>query len=609
MIEAQKKLVEYCGQLAKGAKAAELEESFIARFDNLANDAEKRQLVVPVVGVFSAGKSSMINRLMDSSLLPVGITPETSLAMELHYSSEEYIEAVKDDGSTIRYALKDIKTLKAEASQYAYAKAFINNQHLKEIEPLVLVDMPGFDSPLDTHNKAILAYIDRGCYYLVLSSVGEGTVSRSLLRRLNEIDALGRGFAFFLTKADLKTQSDVDSLIAHYRDMLDKEFLSKHPVVSLRNESADKVLRVLKAIDENAVFFRLYKELLNTYCGEVIDAINIKINASKKDNEAIAAVVREMENSIFKLRQKAEDETANMRCQYSGGMVNDVVNEVGRTLGDSVDELVSVAKSGNEREASSRFNEIVRTSLVSALQRKIDAVNQLIVIDFSKSLTELDKVMKDLEIAQNYINGIANKIQSVFVNSKLVDSDLFKTMPEKTDGSVDSDLFKTMPGETDGSNVGGFHGKGSMLLGGGIGSIATRLGGAGLAMLFEPILAVIVLFLPEILGGLAKLFGIGNNQQEQEDALRSKFLVEVFPQIKHRLRDELPSHIEKRVSQLIDQVRLQFESRIAEQKAVIDKEIAARGERGAEVEAKIASLEKIRDEVKAINDQILEEAV
>ncbi len=46
----------------------------------------KKQLVIPIVGNFSAGKSTLLNRFLGSSVLPTGITPETSLATELHYT-------------------------------------------------------------------------------------------------------------------------------------------------------------------------------------------------------------------------------------------------------------------------------------------------------------------------------------------------------------------------------------------------------------------------------------------------------------------------------------------------------------------------------------------
>ncbi|GAA7008097.1 hypothetical protein ID0154_07670 [Helicobacter pylori] len=44
------------------------------------------------MGNFSAGKSTLLNRFLGKNVLPTAITPETSLATELHYSANERIE-------------------------------------------------------------------------------------------------------------------------------------------------------------------------------------------------------------------------------------------------------------------------------------------------------------------------------------------------------------------------------------------------------------------------------------------------------------------------------------------------------------------------------------
>ncbi len=53
--------------------------------------------MIPVVGNFSAGKSTLLNRFLEKSVLPTAITPETSLATELHYSANERIEAFSNN--------------------------------------------------------------------------------------------------------------------------------------------------------------------------------------------------------------------------------------------------------------------------------------------------------------------------------------------------------------------------------------------------------------------------------------------------------------------------------------------------------------------------------
>jgi GTPase SAR1 family protein len=278
MINGQKKVIQFCEEIAENAKAADIAE-IQERVSKIADIAREQELIVPVVGGFSSGKSTLINTIIDRKILPVDISPETSLATELHYSPEEFIEAVKKDEKFDRYTVEEITTVKDRAADYKYSRLFVKNDVIKEIEPLVLVDMPGFDSPLDQHNKAINEYLDRGCHYIVLSSA-EDTVSKSLLRRLKLIDECGRSFSFFLSKANLRTETVINELIAHYQQSIRDNLDLNIPIEAIGNASGQDVVRKLLGIDVNKLFFGLFRVQLSELCHDFINLLNTRINAS-----------------------------------------------------------------------------------------------------------------------------------------------------------------------------------------------------------------------------------------------------------------------------------------------------------------------------------------
>ena len=57
------------------------------KLDQLAAQAEHFVVRVPVVGSFSAGKSTLLNALLGERLLGVGVDPETSVPAELRYAA------------------------------------------------------------------------------------------------------------------------------------------------------------------------------------------------------------------------------------------------------------------------------------------------------------------------------------------------------------------------------------------------------------------------------------------------------------------------------------------------------------------------------------------
>ena len=89
------------------------------------------ELLVPVIGAFSAGKSTLLNTLIGQEVLPVGISPETELATELRYSPESYLLAVKKDGEEERHPVDALKEINKKSADYSLIRLFINSQALK----------------------------------------------------------------------------------------------------------------------------------------------------------------------------------------------------------------------------------------------------------------------------------------------------------------------------------------------------------------------------------------------------------------------------------------------------------------------------------------------
>jgi hypothetical protein len=565
MIGGQKKVIRFCEEIAKNAgdaDAADIQKKSL----EIAGNAKEQELIVPVVGSFSAGKSTLINDIIGTDILPVGISPETSLATELHYSPEEFIDAVKKDGND-RYKVKEITVVKDRAAEYEYAKLFLKNEVIKEIEPLVLVDMPGFDSPLDQHNKAINGYLGRGCHYIVLSSVEEGTVSKSLMRRLKFIDDFGRGFSFFLSKANLRPEAKITELVSHYEKVIKDNLDINIPVMPLGKVSGKDVVGILKKIDTDKLFFGLYKGQIKEICHELVESLNIRINSLKASRDSNVSLIEEMEGSIDKIQQKAEDLANDIRSRYSGNMVSSVVNnDVGRALENALDELVNTAASGRQEEVARRFNEIINHALMTSVKNKLGEINSQIAGDFASEIAGIDRIMKDYAIDPDYAAHMANSIQETFNNLQI----LAVKLSDPKLGSA----WKAVTG---------------------ILAITTSV--------VAPIIEVVVFLLPNIIGPIITYF----QQQKQREQLRKKFLTEIFPDIKGRIRAELSNHLDQQIKLMIEQVRDQYDEKIKTQRSEIAKIIELKQTDAENIQKQLAVLEAVRQETQKIFNELAEE--
>ena len=192
----------------------------LPELETMQSTIRQRELLIPVVGAFSAGKSSLLNAIVKADLLSVAITPETAMPTELRYDSRERLEVVFEDGRTEEFPLAALSNLQARAQEIKLIRLYADLQPLKALQPLVLVDMPGFNSPLDVHNRAIARYIGDGAHYLFVVSVEEGSLHTQSLRRIEEVVSLGRTFSVCLNKADLRPPQEVESVRQYIADQL-----------------------------------------------------------------------------------------------------------------------------------------------------------------------------------------------------------------------------------------------------------------------------------------------------------------------------------------------------------------------------------------------------
>lgn len=520
------------------------------------------ELLVPIIGAFNAGKSSLLNSFLEKDYLPVGITPETALATELRYSSAEYIEAVKADGSFEKYAITDLEEIKNKASLFKFLKMYINNDKLKIIEPLILVDMPGFESPLDLHNQAILEYINKGVHYIVLTSVEDGIITRSMVRQLSDIQEFGREFSFFLSKANLRADSEVKEVTETVKEQIEDHFDLSQDVVPIDNYGGKSLHKILTQIDPESLFKSLFITELKDNYYTITETINTSISAlgkSKAENENAIVELKQAINELVKERDRM---LAEAKEKYSDVKVNSIVEAVGTELSSSSDELVAAAINGGQEALSHLITEIVRHSLIINIKDSISEIGNEIVDNFSVNLSSINNAMSNFTISENWLNQMAANTKKMLQTVQSGISDIVNERKKKKNADQ---LYK---------------------------AITTVL--AVTTDIALPIIEIVIFFLPDLLSGIFKQ----RQQQQQKEQIRNTILTQLIPSIKRELRTKLPEIFNQQVQEVIVSISNNFESAIQEKQETI-----ATTQR--DIESKIADTEQTIAEYKDVNAKIL----
>ncbi len=343
ILRAQTNFVEFLEQVLEVLKEVEIDKT---ECSTLLASIQKQQLVIPVVGNFSAGKSTLLNRFLEKSVLPTGITPETSLATELHYSANERIEAFSNndektesfelieafsnnDEKTESFELNEqsFEAIKDNATKYSYLKVYLNNEALKNSTPLVFVDMPGFDSPISSHTHAILEYLERGVHFVILVSVEEGNLTKRMVRELKNLLEFDKGLSFILSKTNLRTPSQVGEISRYIQDQIQDHLdLTTHLIHSNKDNNA--LLEVADKIDAEKLFSTLYLKRLKFLNSQLQNSLKSVIKSFDYSKEKALEEIKALDLGVKDIEKTYEKLRANLEEEYSSVAVNSVVKKV-----------------------------------------------------------------------------------------------------------------------------------------------------------------------------------------------------------------------------------------------------------------------------------------
>lgn len=413
MLSMQAKYCDYLEKVENELKILDLhsETTQSFKFDEFKEAIINKELTIPVVGAFSAGKSSFINSFLGKDYLSVNITPETAIATELRYSADEKIEAIASSGSPTTYEITEMASVISKSEQFKFIRLYLNNANLKSIAPLILVDMPGLNSPMDLHNRAIIEYIEKGVYYLVLTSIEEGTLTRSMVRQLLDIKEFGKDFSFFLSKTNLRSEKEVEEIKQNLLEQINDYLEMSKEIVSIDDNGGDNLRKLLDKIDPDELIENIFANPLKDQFFTISDSINTAISSfskTKNENEESLQILESSLNNLIDEKKRLIQETTD---QYTNINVDLIVEKIGRKLLDNADELANKALSSDQDELKNTISEIVRHAVIYEMKKIVDNFSDEIVNKFAIKIKEINSETSDFIIPDLWVDKIADSDQ------------------------------------------------------------------------------------------------------------------------------------------------------------------------------------------------------
>ena len=559
MIKTQKKYIDYLEVVTDQLQNTNIDTS---RYKDYILKIKNAELIVPVVGGFSAGKSTLINHYLEDEILSTSLTPETALATELRYSSKNYIQAIKSDESFDIFELNQSNEIKDNASKYKYLKLYLNNDKLKLIEPLVLVDMPGFDSPLELHNHAILNYLNKGIYFVVLTSIEDGNLTKSTLRELQNMVEFGKDFSFCLSKSNLRSENDVRDVEEKINSQLGDYFDFNKKVIPLYQNGGNELEKILISINSEELFERIFKQDLKYNYLEIESSINTIISTLKVSKEEVTNAIIELKNSIKKIISKKESMIEEAQSRYSNNSVDSIIEAVSRELLINQDSLVQMALS-NKEGFSRELNDIVKNTMIYQVKSKLNEASDDIIKDFSIEIRDIGSSLSSFNFGDNWVNTISESTTNLLRNAQNGLNTLIESRKKQNEdnGKVYKSITATL-------------------------AITSEV--------IHPALEIVIVFLPEIIA----FFSAKSQEAKMKQEMYNKFSSEIIPSIKTKLRGELPSLFSSQINSIIETISEKFEEQLQQKEIEISKAQEVKQDDIKEIEIKLTKLEETKQKIK-----------
>lgn len=412
-------------------------------------------VILPLVGAFSAGKSSLLNALIETPLFPTNIDPETAYPAELGYGPSETILGHLPDGKVIPLNRQDLQhNLPSMLPKESHVTVSLANPLLAKLPHLRLVDMPGWDSGIEAHAAAIDGYAARSLAYCVVVSAEEGNLRESLRRALRELAVSDMPILAVISKTDKKPPEDVDAVVEQVRQEITTT-MGRPPLatvkVSARKKHCDELIAALEQLEQQAeqIFGRNVSQSVLTKLGSFNSHLDTLINSDDLDSEKVQAECERLHADMasFKVRLNHETEQLETRVQP---VLSRIVDRIGNALHEDLESLTSDALNGGDLSGSlgstvrlaaqagiaSEFtpeierylNRVVEglpddfsPEINCSFDYRVDSVEgtkPLVITPILTILLPLLKFNPKLAVISKLVVGIVGFLESLFINEK-----------------------------------------------------------------------------------------------------------------------------------------------------------------------------------------------
>lgn len=363
---------------------------------------EDNSFEIALFGRVSSGKSSLLNAMLGTSVLPVGVTPITAVPTRLLYGESTALHVWFANRQPAQLDISQLPELVAEQLNPGNAKHVtrivvqIPSSRLRE--GVAFVDTPGLGSLATKGAAETLAYLPRCDLGVVLIDTAS-TLTAGDLRTIQILYDAGIPAAVLLSKADLLNAEDRTRVIAYVKDHIKRELNLELAVRAVSAMPGGKELSECWFNEDVAPLYSQCQELklrsIRRKLGALRQSVEMTLRSRLRHNHPVPP------KKVEQLRVvEAELRQASGRLQEMKKIARDVSNDLEfsgyRILRIAAATLIeSWQKQGADDGGGGAM---VRDAVTKTVQEQTESLRQRISSMTHKLLETLRAAAKILEI-------------------------------------------------------------------------------------------------------------------------------------------------------------------------------------------------------------------
>lgn len=333
------------------------------------------ELIIPLVGEFSSGKTTLLNALTDSKKLETATKPTTATIYEIHFGSSKCeANIVTAEETTIH--VDDLAELKNDKLADAQVVTVFDTS-TRVPSSTILVDTPGLSSPDIKHKQVLVDFLPSADAILLVVDINQ-QITRSLTDFVETIKLSKRPIYIVLTKADTKSAQEIDDVKKYIANNC-KLPVQQIVVVSAAKDNLTELYSLFDSIQKskNDILNKVNEQRLKNIATLLAKHVDEFLSATSSDNN-LDLKIRQQQLNLDKIRRNINKLIESMADEISESERN-ISRQFEDTMYDRLGAIVAGHGTDLNNEALSAINNTAsllmsqyRNDIMESMKSKVE---------------------------------------------------------------------------------------------------------------------------------------------------------------------------------------------------------------------------------------------